>query len=182
MVAAAAPIAAVPPALSNPESWSKAKDIGIRRGAVPYKDEAVDCDILCNDAARAAVTAAGAERFVSFPDPANPKLVRLLEVMEAGWDRVGVRAKNAGHHTLWPEAFAAGRALLMEAFPEECDPAFGGKVLAGVAFVADDKKDRAIDFMQAGAWGATARVVPVQHVLPLVANPRRGDYEYSDLT
>lgn len=68
--------------------------------------------------------------------------------MEAGWDKVGVRAKNAGHHTLWPEAFEAGACLLREAFPEECDPEFGGEVLSGVAFVGDDKKDRAIDFMQ----------------------------------
>ena len=69
-------------------------------------------------------------------------------IMEEGWDRIGVRAKNAGHHSLWPEAFEAGAELLREAFPEECDPAFGGEVLSGVAFVGDDMKDRAIDFMQ----------------------------------
>ena len=33
----------------------------------------------------------------------------------------------------YTEAFAAGKALLQEAFPEECDPAFGGEVLSGVA-------------------------------------------------
>ena len=148
VTAAAAAPATEPPALSNPESGSKAKDIGVRRGAVPYKDEAVDCDILVNDAARDAVKAAGADRFVQFVEPTNPKLVKLLTIMEEGWDRVGVRNKNAGHHSLWPEAFAAGKALLEEAFPEECDPAYGGEVLSGVAFVDDANKDRAIDFMQ----------------------------------
>ena len=24
-------------------------------------------------------------------------------IKEDGWDRVGVRSKNAGHHSLWPE-------------------------------------------------------------------------------
>ena len=61
---------------------------------------------------------------------------------------MGVRHKNAGHHSLWPEAFRAGRALLEEAFPDQCDPARGGEVLEGVAFVGDEHRDRAIDFMQ----------------------------------
>ena len=151
VVSAAAPAMTTdlpPPALANPESGSKAKEFGVRRGAVPYKDEAVDCDILVNDAAKEAIKTAGAERFVHFIDPSNPKLVKLLNVMEEGWDRVGVKNKNAGHHSLWPEAFEAGKALLEEAFPEECDPAFGGEVLSGVAFVDDEHKDRAIDFMQ----------------------------------
>lgn len=125
VAAAAATTALEPPALANPESGSKAKEIGVRRGAIPYKDEAVDCDILVNDGAREAIKAAGVDRFVQFIDPSNPKLVKLLNIMEEGWDRVGVRNKNAGHHSLWPEAFAAGKALLEEAFPEECDPAFG---------------------------------------------------------
>ena len=42
--------------------------------------------------------------------PNNPKLLKLLKIMEDGWDRIGVRAKNAGHHSLWPEAFEAGKA------------------------------------------------------------------------
>lgn len=124
-----------PPALANPDACSRASDYTSRRGAVPYKDAAVDVDIMVNDGARAAIAAAGAERFVSLIDPSNPKLLRLLRVMEDGWDAIGVRNKNAGHHSLWPEAFEAGRALLEEAFPEECDPKFGGEVLSGVAFV-----------------------------------------------
>ena len=127
---------------------TRAKDFTKRKVTVPYKDEPVDCEIMVNDGARAAIKANDAERFVSLIDPKNPKLEKLLRVMEAGWDKVGVRAKNAGHHTLWPEAFEAGACLLREAFPEECDPEFGGEVLSGVAFVGDDKKDRAIDFMQ----------------------------------
>ena len=138
----------LPPAIANPDSGSRAKEFTTRKGAVPYKDEAVDCDILVNDGAREAIKANGAERFVNLIEPDNPKLVKLLKTMENGWDRIGVRAKNAGHHSLWPEAFEAGRALLEEAFPEECDPAYGGEVLSGVAFVGDDMKDRAIDFMQ----------------------------------
>mmetsp|Transcript_36422 Transcript_36422/g.90823 ORF Transcript_36422/g.90823 Transcript_36422/m.90823 type:complete len:462 (-) Transcript_36422:57-1442(-) len=137
-----------PPALANPESGSRAKEIGMRRGAVPYKDEPEECDILVNDRAAEAIKAAGADRFVNLIDPTNPKLVKLLTIMEDGWDRVGVRHKNAGHHSLWPEAFRAGRALLEEAFPDQCDPARGGEVLEGVAFVGDEHRDRAIDFMQ----------------------------------
>ena len=134
--------------MSNPESFTRAKEFGARGVVVPYKDESEPRTILCNDDARAAITAAKADRFVHLIEPSNPKLVELLNVMERGWDKVGVKHKNAGHHTLWPEAFRAGRALLAEAFPEECDPAFGGEVLDGVAFVADDKRDRAIDFRQ----------------------------------
>ena len=138
----------LPPAIANPDSCSRANEFTVRKGAVPYKDEAVDCDIFVNDGAREAIRANGAERFVHLIEPNNPKLLKLLKIMEDGWDRIGVRAKNAGHHSLWPEAFEAGKALLEEAFPEECDPKYGGEVLAGVAFVGDDMKDRAIDFMQ----------------------------------
>ena len=138
----------LPPAIANPDSCSRAKEFTVRKGAVPYKDEAVDCDIFVNEGAREAIRANGAERFVHLIEPNNPKLLKLLNIMEDGWDRIGVRAKNAGHHSLWPEAFEAGKALLEEAFPEECDPAYGGEVLSGVAFVGDDMKDRAIDFMQ----------------------------------
>lgn len=137
-----------PPALSNPESGSRASEFTSRVGAVPYKDEALDREIMVNDGARRAIADAGAERFVSVIDTSNPKLVKLLQIMEAGWDSIGVRSKNAGHHSLWPEAFEAGAELLRECFPEECDPAFGGEVLSGVAFVTDEHKDRAIDFMQ----------------------------------
>tara|TARA_B110000977_G_scaffold166839_2_gene214974 strand:+ start:1835 stop:3169 length:1335 start_codon:yes stop_codon:yes gene_type:complete len=137
-----------PPALSNPEMGTRSQEFTKRTGAVPYKDASVDCQIYVNQGARDAIKNANAERFVNLIDPQNPKLVNLLNVMERGWDKIGVRAKNAGHHSLWREAFEAGKALLEEAFPEECDPAFGGEVLAGVAFVTDDKKDRAIDFMQ----------------------------------
>ena len=126
----------LPPAIANPDSGSRAKEFTTRKGAVPYKDEAVDCDILVNDGAREAIKANGAERFVHLIEPDNPKLVKLLKTMEDGWDRIGVRAKNAGHHSLWPEAFEAGRALLEEAFPEECDPAYGGEVLSGEEGVA----------------------------------------------
>ena len=138
----------LPPAIANPDSCSRANEFTVRKGAVPYKDEAVDCDIFVNEGAREAIRANGAERFVHLIEPNNPKLLKLLKIMEDGWDRIGVRAKNAGHHSLWPEAFEAGKALLEEAFPEECDPAYGGEVLSGVAFVGDDMKDRAIDFMQ----------------------------------
>jgi hypothetical protein len=148
VLARAASIATVPPALSNPEGGTRRAEFSKRRGAVPYKDGAEDRDILVNDGAARAIKENRAERFVSLVDPANPKLQKLLTIMEEGWDRVGVRAKNAGHHTLWPEAFEAGAELLREAFPEECDPKFGGEVLSGVAFVGDDMKDRAIDFMQ----------------------------------
>ena len=148
VLARAASISTVPPALSNPEGGTRRAEFSKRRGAVPYKDGAEDRDILVNDAASRAIKDNRAERFVSLLDPSNPKLEKLLAIMEEGWDRVGVRAKNAGHHTLWPEAFEAGAELLREAFPEECDPAFGGEVLSGVAFVGDDMKDRAIDFMQ----------------------------------
>ena len=78
----------------------------------------------------------------------DPKLLALLEIMEAGWDRVGVRAKNAGHHTLWPEAFEAGAALLRECFPEECDPKFGARCSAASRSSTTSTRDRAIDFMQ----------------------------------
>ena len=148
MAAAVTTMPVAPPALANPDSGAKATDYVKRRGAVPYKDEPVDCDIFVNQGAKDAVEAAGASRFVSVIDPSNPKLVKLLNIMEAGWDKIGVRAKNAGHHSLWPEAFEAGKALLEECFPEECDPAFGGEVLEGVAFVDDEHKERAIDFMQ----------------------------------
>ena len=148
VLARAASIATVPPALSNPDGGSRRAEFSKRKGGVPYKDGAEDRDILVNDAAARAIKDNRAERFVSLIDPSNPKLEKLLAIMEEGWDRVGVRAKNAGHHTLWPEAFEAGAELLREAFPEECDPAFGGEVLSGVAFVGDDHKDRAIDFMQ----------------------------------
>ena len=120
-----------------------------RLASVPYKDGSVDKMVLINDAAIEAIRASKAERFVRVIDPASPKLRRLLSVVDAGWNSIGVKNKNAGHHTLWPEAFEAGKALLEEAFPDECDPARGGEVLSGVAFVNEpDKYDRAIDFMQ----------------------------------
>jgi hypothetical protein len=85
---------------------------------------------------------------VSIIDPLSPKLAKLLSVIDDGWDAIGVKNKNAGHHTLWPEAFEAGKALLEEAFPEECSPEFGGEVLNGVAFVNEPKYyNRVIDFM-----------------------------------
>ena len=95
----------LPPAIANPDSCSRANEFTVRKGAVPYKDEAVDCDIFVNDGAREAIRANGAERFVHLIEPNNPKLLKLLKIMEDGWDRIGVRAKNAGHHSLWPEAF-----------------------------------------------------------------------------
>ena len=146
--ASSATTTTAPPALANPESGSRAGEFATRVGAVPYKDEALDRVIHVNAGATEAIERCDAGRFVRVIDPSDPKLVALLEIMEAGWDRVGVRAKNAGHHTLWPEAFEAGAALLRECFPEECDPKFGGEVLSGVAFVDDEHKDRAIDFMQ----------------------------------
>ena len=131
------------------DAYSKAADVGVRRASVPYKDAAEHVDVRVNDEARRAITDASAQRFVHIFHPNDAKLVALLAIMERGWDKVGVKAKNAGHHSLWPEAFAAGRALLESAFPDECDPRFGGQVLDGVAFVNEpDKLDRAIDFMQ----------------------------------
>ena len=56
---------------------------------MPYKDEALDREIMVNDGARRAIADAGAERFVSVIDPSNPKLVKLLQIMEAGWDSIG---------------------------------------------------------------------------------------------
>jgi hypothetical protein len=53
----------------------------MRRGAVPYKDEPEECDILVNDRAAEAIKAAGADRFVNLIDPTNPKLVKLLTIM-----------------------------------------------------------------------------------------------------
>ena len=126
-----------------------APDAVQRVASVPYKDGSVDKTVLINDAAREAIRAHKAERFVSIIDPESEKLGELLRVVDAGWNAIGVKAKNAGHHTLWPEAFEAGKALLEEAFPDECDPKNGGEVLSGVAFVNErDKYDRAIDFMQ----------------------------------
>jgi len=124
-------------------------DARARTATIPYKDGGVEKVVLINQDAKAAIAAAKAERFVSIVDPTSKTLAELLRVVDAGWEKIGVRNKNAGHHTLWPEAFAAGKALLEEAFPEECSPEFGGEVLNGVAFVTErDKYDRAIDFMQ----------------------------------
>jgi len=124
-------------------------DATSRVATIPYKDGSVDKTVLINEEAARAIKAANAERFVSIIDPNSAKLQKLLSVVDAGWEKIGVRNKNAGHHTLWPEAFAAGKALLEEAFPEECSPDFGGEVLNGVAFVNEPKYyDRAIDFMQ----------------------------------
>lgn len=124
-------------------------DTGVRVASIPYKDGSVDKLVAVNDAARRAIKEANAERFVSVIDPSSEKLQKLLRVVDEGWDKIGVRNKNAGHHSLWPEAFEAAKALLEEAFPEECSPSHGGEVLNGVAFVNEpDKYDRAIDFMQ----------------------------------
>jgi hypothetical protein len=120
-----------------------------RAASIPYKDGSIDKTVYINDAAREAIEKANAGRFVSIIDPSSPKLAKLLSVIDDGWDAIGVKNKNAGHHTLWPEAFEAGKALLEEAFPEECSPEFGGEVLNGVAFVNEPKYyNRAIDFMQ----------------------------------
>ncbi|MDA9599460.1 hypothetical protein N9S31_01385, partial [bacterium] len=124
-------------------------DARTRVASIPYKDGSVDKVVAINDAAKQAIKDAKAERFVSIIDPKSEKLQKLLSVVDAGWDKIGVKNKNAGHHTLWPEAFEAGKALLEEAFPEECSPEHGGEVLNGVAFVNEPKYyDRAIDFMQ----------------------------------
>ena len=124
-------------------------DARARVASIPYKDGSVDKVVAINDAAKQAIKDAKAERFVSIIDPNSEKLQKLLSVVDAGWDKIGVKNKNAGHHTLWPEAFEAGKALLEEAFPEECSPEHGGEVLNGVAFVNEPKYyDRAIDFMQ----------------------------------
>jgi hypothetical protein len=80
-VSAASITALEPPALSNPESGARAAEYGARRGAVPYKDGGVDCDIRVNDGATEAIKAAGAERFVRLIDATNPKLVKLLTIM-----------------------------------------------------------------------------------------------------
>ena len=53
---------------------------------------------------------------MSLIDAENPKLKTLLNIIERDWDRIGVKNKNAGPHTLWPEA-KAGKALLEECFP-----------------------------------------------------------------
>ena len=133
--------------LSNPEGGTRRAEFSKRRGAVPYKDGAEDRDILVNDAASRAIKDNRAERFVSLIDPSNPKLEKLLV---KGERRAGTA--SAGREERGPPRVAGGRGctleLLREAFPEECDPAFGGEVLSGVAFVGDDMKDRAIDFMQ----------------------------------
>ena len=96
-----------------------APDAVQRVASVPYKDGSVDKTVLINDAAREAIRAHKAERFVSIIDPESEKLGELLRVVDAGWNAIGVKAKNAGHHTLWPEAFEAGKALLEEAFPDK---------------------------------------------------------------
>ena len=124
------------------------KDTKARKLAVPYNDGNKDCDILINEHAKQKI----AERTVairSLIDAENPKLKTLLNIIERDWDRIGVKNKNAGPHTLWPEAFEAGKALLEECFPEECSPEFE-EVLNGVGFVNEPEfqKTYAIDFMQ----------------------------------
>jgi len=128
----------------------RGKETKARKLAVPYKDGNKDYDVLINDEAKARIKARNCEKYVSLIDAENPKLKTLLNIIEKDWDRIGVKNKNAGHHTLWPEAFEAGKALLEECFPEECSPAFGGEVLNGVGFVNEPEfqKTRAIDFMQ----------------------------------
>ena len=126
------------------------KDTKARTLAVPYNDGNKDCDIFINEHAKQKITDRNCSKFVSLIDAENPKLKTLLNIIERDWDRIGVKNKNAGPHTLWPEAFEAGKALLEECFPEECSPEFGGEVLNGVGFVNEPEfqKTRAIDFMQ----------------------------------
>ena len=128
----------------------RGKETRARKLSVPYKDGNKDCDVLVNDEAKEKIIARNCSKYVSLIDGENPKLKILLNVIEKDWDRIGVKNKNAGHHTLWPEAFEAGKALLEECFPEECSPEFGGEVLNGVGFVNEPEfqKTRAIDFMQ----------------------------------
>ena len=128
----------------------RGKETRARKLSVPYKDGNKDCDVLVNDEAKEKIKARNCSKYVSLIDGENPKLKILLNVIEKDWDRIGVKNKNAGHHTLWPEAFEAGKALLEECFPEECSPEFGGEVLNGVGFVNEPEfqKTRAIDFMQ----------------------------------
>lgn len=72
----------------------------------------------------------------------------MLSVVDAGWDKIGVKNKNVGYYMLWFEVFEVGKVLLEEVFLEECLFEYGGEVLNGVAFVNELKYyDRAIDFM-----------------------------------
>ena len=135
---------------TTPRTELRGKETRARKLSVPYKDGNKDCDVLVNDEAKEKIKARNCSKYVSLIDGENPKLKILLNVIEKDWDRIGVKNKNAGHHTLWPEAFEAGKALLEECFPEECSPEFGGEVLNGVGFVNEPEfqKTRAIDFMQ----------------------------------
>jgi hypothetical protein len=118
---------------------------------VPYKDEPQKlAKVFINEEAKRRIAETNAQKFVKLIDENNPKLINLMKIIDRDWDKIGVKNKNAGHHTLWPEAFEAGKLILEELFPEECSPLFGGEVLNGVGFVQEPEyqKTRAIDFMQ----------------------------------
>ena len=138
----------LPPAIANSDSCSRANEFTVRKGAVPYKDEAVDCDIFVNDGAREAIRANGAE---SVCPPHRAEQPEAAQAPENHGRRLGPhRRPRQERRAPLPLArgVRGGQGAPRGGVPGGVRSQCGGEVLSGVAFVGDDMKDRAIDFMQ----------------------------------
>jgi hypothetical protein len=117
---------------------------GRRHAAVPYFEGPEPRDVLVNDAARDAVLAARSRDFIALPTADDPALVKLREVLEAGWR--AHEPYGSGHAGLWPELFEAGARLVRSQFPQFGDDD-AVEVLPGTGWLDPELADDAIDWV-----------------------------------